>query len=157
MRRLALTSRRAFSMVGACVLLVVPVAAAADPSLSIGFASDGQRDLVLLDHRPPILQVSLSASSSTQDTHETFNPDRRPHVVPATLTKPNRHAVDDNDTEMGGELSTPIFVLALCASPRAPALEANGARTSHTHRACASSTSVDPFIPRPPPARDLPL
>lgn len=157
MRRLALTSRRAFSMVGACVLLLVPVAVAADPSLSIGFASEGQRDRVRLNHHAPIVQIWRSASSSTQDTHKTFNPDRPHDVVPATLTKPKRHAVDDNDTETGGELSTPTFALALCASPRAPALEANGARASHTHRACASSKPVDPFTPRPPPARCLPL
>jgi hypothetical protein len=62
----ALTLRRAFWMVCACVLLLAPVAAA-EPSLTIDLDGDGRRDQIMLDGREPsVLHVWLSASGKTQ-------------------------------------------------------------------------------------------
>ena len=58
--------RRAFWIVCTCVLLL-PHAAAADPSLSIDLDGDGQRDQVAVDLlEPSILRIWLSASGTTQ-------------------------------------------------------------------------------------------
>ena len=67
-------------------------------------------------------------------------------------------SIENKETEPPGEAgATPYsqFALALCASPRAPGLEPSTSRAPSTARALSSSTAVDPFAPRPPPATHL--
>jgi hypothetical protein len=82
----------------------------------------------------------------------------RPHdVVPGTLRQqPSRRSIDDNDREAPGVITSAPFAPALCASVRAPGLEASSTCAPRTARACRSSTAVAPFTPRPPPT-DVPL
>jgi hypothetical protein len=82
----------------------------------------------------------------------------RPHTAgPRRLNPLNRHRVDDDDRQSADVLAGPTFALALCASPRAPAIETTGAAACYAAREYGFSTATNPFAPRPPPAHHLPL
>lgn len=191
MRHLPLTSRHAFWMVCACVLLL-PRFAAAEPSAAIDLDGDGRHDRFMVDRREPsVLHVWLSGSDTTQvirtrvellhvvaidldgdhrpeliacdsesqihvwtRTRERFHSYRPRDVVPGTIKRQTGGSIDDNDEERPGAItSMPFapFALTLCASPRAPGLEAPTCGAPHTARASGSSTAAAPFAPRPPP------
>jgi hypothetical protein len=126
----------------------------------------------LIRSRVPLLQVvaadlngdhhpELIARGSDSQLHvwmrkrSGFHSYRRREAALPTLEHGNRRSLEDSDGEPPGAIpSTPCqpFALTLCASPRAPGLEASIARAPHTARAFRLLTPVDPFAPRPPPA-----
>ena len=61
----------------------------------------------------------------------------------------NKEAAPPEEVSAGQDAP---FALTLWASPRAPGLDPSTARLPVTARATRSSTAVDPFAPRPPPA-----
>jgi hypothetical protein len=108
------------------------------------------------DHRPELI-----ARDSDSQLHvwtrkrKGFHSFRPRHPISPPLVRRDLRNIEDQDGEPLGEItSTPDapFALALCASPRAPGLEASAARAPHPARAGRSLTAVDPFAPRPPPA-----
>ena len=110
------------------------------------------------DHLPDLIASDSELQIHVWTRKRTGFHSYRPRtVVPRTLNQPNRRRVDDNDRQSAGVLTSPTFALALCASPRAPALEAIPALATHTGRGCGSSAAIDPFAPRPPPTHLLPL
>lgn len=112
------------------------------------------------DHRPELIaRDSESKIHVWTRTRKKFHRYRSTDIAPPhTLKERNQRRVEDKDTEPGVITSSPLapFALTLCASPRAPGLETCGACALHTAPACRSLTAVDPFGPRPPPAR-IPL
>ena len=112
------------------------------------------------DHRPELIACdSESRIHVWTRTRERFHSYRPRDVVPGTINQRTGRSLDDNDEERPGAItSTPLapFALTLCASPRAPGLEASSSGAPHTARAYESSAAAAPFAPRPPPAHVLP-
>jgi hypothetical protein len=89
---------------------------------------------------PSVLAFSLSATDGAL-----------PHSQPPE----NPSGAADDDAGTTEEIAIPgslLFVLALCAAPRAPALEASIACAPRVACACRSFSAADPFTPRPPPS-----
>jgi len=110
------------------------------------------------DHRPELIASDSDLQIHVWSrTHKGFHsyPPRNVHpTVPTAGKQPNR--VDDNDTEPGGVIAgtgLAPFALARCSSPHSPMREVRPAHAPRSTRACESFTAVDPFAPRPPPAR----
>ena len=122
--------------------------------------------------RVPILQIvaadldgdhrlELIARDSDSQLHvwkqkrKGFYSYRRRAVAPPTLEPRNCRSIEDGAPKPPGVITdAPFapFALTLCASPRAPGLEASKARAPHSARGYRSLTALDPFVPRPPPA-----
>lgn len=108
------------------------------------------------DHRPELIARDTDSQIHVWTRKRTgFHSYRPRHAAPSAPGQQGFGNIEDTDLEPPGEItSTPFapFALMLCASPRAPGLEASTARASHAARAGRSLTAVDPFAPRPPPA-----
>jgi hypothetical protein len=111
------------------------------------------------DHQPELI-----ASDSESQIHvwtrkrQRFHSYRPPDVIPRTITQWTDHSLDDGDEERPGAItSTPFapFALTLCASPRAPGLDASTSCAPHPARVFGSLTAAAPFAPRPPPTHVL--
>jgi VCBS repeat protein len=108
------------------------------------------------DHRPEL--IASDGDSQLQvwtRKRKGFHSYRARHAVPSASQREVRR-IDDTNAEPPGEITSPPFApfaLTLCPSARAPGLEA--AASGAPHAACdfRSLTAVDPFAPRPPPAR----
>jgi hypothetical protein len=109
------------------------------------------------DHRPELIARGTDSRIHVWTRRHNgfgFRRYRARKVVPVTLEQPESGSVHDD----GGEPLSAItaltlvpFALTLCASPRAPALQASHPSPPRSPRACRSFTAADPFAPRPPP------
>jgi hypothetical protein len=87
-------------------------------------------------------------------TRTGFRSYRRRHLDAGAIFQPNHRRLADDDSERPGVINNVTFVafaLRLCASPRAPDLEASIAPAPHPAPADRSAPTIDPFAPRPPP------
>jgi hypothetical protein len=107
------------------------------------------------DHRPELIARDGNSKLHVwMRKHTRFHWYRPRDGARPLLEQPNRRSLEDNDSEPPGVLTSAPFTpiaLTLCASPRAPGLEASIRRAPHTARACRPVAVVDPFAPRPPP------
>jgi hypothetical protein len=106
------------------------------------------------DHRPELvaLDSNLRMHVWTRKGNQ-FRSVRRRSTVAGTLQRPHGHHVESGDGDDGDVITTtpvPPFGLALCASPRAPALEISDRRTAESART-VQSPAFAPFAARPPP------
>jgi|SRR5436190_1163196 hypothetical protein len=91
-----------------------------------------------------------------QRKYKTFHSYARRSVASAPLEQRQCRSLENLEAAPPEEMSAgqdAPFALTLWASPRAPGLPSSTARVPATARAARSSTAVDPFAPRPPPAR----
>ena len=82
----------------------------------------------------------------------------RPRSSTRSSLEPGEHAVEDNDDERPGATPSPRvapFALLLSPSARAPGAGDSGTKAAHCARPIYTSTLIDPFSPRPPPALAL--
>jgi hypothetical protein len=108
------------------------------------------------DHRPELIALDRQSQiHAWTHEHKAFHPYRPRDVVPRARDQRNRRSVEDKDRGPSGAIaSTQLapYALTLCASQRRPGLEASRPCAPRTGRAGRSSTAVDPFAARPPPA-----
>jgi hypothetical protein len=141
--RAKVTLGRAAWFLCACLLLLPSLAAAAPEPAS--HPTNGHERYAVAVNRGylSVLQLSLSSSDGP---------------LPQSRQLPDNSGADDNDAGTTEEIAIAgcvLFVLALCAAPRAPAAEASRVCAAHAPRACSSIRAIDPFSPRPPPTHVL--
>ena len=106
------------------------------------------------DRRPELIARDSDSQLHVWKRKRTgFQSYHRRQAAVSPLDQRGCRSIESKEAEPPGEASTTSqFALMLCASPRAPGLEPSAARAPSTARASSSSTAVDPFAPRPPPA-----
>ena len=107
------------------------------------------------DHRPELVARDSESRIRVWTRKGTrFDSYRPREVASRTLQQPNHRTIRDNDSELPDVTTSTAFAplaLALCASPRAPALGHSSACAPQTAPADRSLTAVEPFAARPPP------
>jgi hypothetical protein len=108
------------------------------------------------DHRPELIARDGDSQLHVwKRKRKGFHSYRPRDAAPRTLEQRNRRTIEDPDTEAPGIITSPSFApfaLTLCASSRAPGLQASGAGAPYATHTLRSVSAVDPFAPRPPPA-----
>jgi hypothetical protein len=108
------------------------------------------------DHRPELVaRDSESRIRVWTRKGKRFHSYRPRDVASRTLQPPSHRTIRDNDSELPDLTASSgfaPFALALCPSPRAPAVGPSSACAPHTAPAYRSLTVVDPFAARPPPS-----
>jgi hypothetical protein len=107
------------------------------------------------DHRPELIARDTESQIHVWTRkHRRFKPYRAHLAAPVALQRASRHSLDDRDTEPSNAIpgvTWAPFALLLGPATRAPALVASHSGPPSTAPPCRSLTSVDPFLPRPPP------
>jgi hypothetical protein len=107
------------------------------------------------DHRPELVaRDSESRIRVWTRKGKRFHSYRPPDAAARTLQPPHHRTIRDNDSELPDLTASAgfaPFALALCPSPRAPALSRFSACAQRTAPVYRSLTAVEPFAARPPP------
>lgn len=144
-----------------CLLVLLCFATAAETRRPTGLTAPGQHDRARQNHRPSVHGWLSTLHESTVQArtrgHKWFLRPCSRVSFPLMMTEAH-HGVDDGAEEAPDTNASAAFApLALLLWPwaRAPGLAESNARVFPASPACRSFTSIDSFLPRPPPTRTI--